>query len=573
MRERLLNQEYSGAGRKKPKRCNGSLYVALADSLCVVVTGGEENQVNETVVGEKGMVVAPHHAAAEAGADVLRAGGNAVEATIAAAATVAVVYPHMNSIGGDAFFLISEPGKAVRAIDACGAAGAGATIESYREKGYDTVPARGPDAALTVAGAVSGWILASEFAKALGGRLSRRDLLADAIRRAREGIVVTRSQSQMAASNRDEGPWPAGFEDFFLVDGKAPEIGSRLVLDKLSETLEHLAHAGFDDFYRGDVAATLAADFETVGSPVTRDDLVRQKALFAEPLAVTLDDSTVHNMTAPTQGLASLIILGLFDRLGIKKGEGFDHFHGLIEATKRAFAVRDTEITDPRYVGDLTRFLEADWLDRESTQIDRKKAAPWGQDGGDGDTIWMGVIDQNGLAVSFIQSLFWEYGSGVVMPRTGVIWQNRGTSFSLDPGSLNPLTPGRKPFHTLNPPLARFNDGRVMTYGSMGGDGQPQFQATIFTRYARFGMDIGTALDAPRWRLGRTWGQATAELEVENRFDPDVVEALAHAGHNLDVLDLAYADSMGHAGAIVRRPDGRLLGASDPRSDGAAVAA
>jgi len=528
--------------------------------------------VNETVVGERGMAVAPHRAAAEAAVEVLRADGNALEAMIAAAATIAVVYPHMNSIGGDAFFLISQPGKPVRAIDACGAAGSRATIDRYREQGYDVVPARGPDAALTVAGAVSGWRLAGEIAEALGGRIPRRDLLADAVRRAREGIVVSRSQSEMAANNRDGSPWPAGFGDVFLVDGEPPEIGSRLKLERLGDTIDHLAHAGYDDFYRGDVAATVAADLDSVGSPVTRDDLARQEARLAVPLSLRLDDATVHNMTAPTQGLASLIILGLFDRLGVRQGEGFDHIHGIIEATKRAFAVRDAEITDPRYVGDLSQFLEPAWLDREAAAIDRKKAAPWGAQDGDGDTIWMGAIDKSGLAVSFIQSLFWEYGSGVVLPRTGILWQNRGSSFSLDPKSVNPLTPGRKPFHTLNPPLALFNDGRVMTYGSMGGDGQPQFQAAIFTRHARFGMELGEAIDAPRWRLGRTWGTETADMAMENRFDPDLFEALARAGHKIEILDLAYADGMGHAGAIFRRPDGRFLGASDPRSDGAAVA-
>jgi len=517
------------------------------------------------------MAVAPHRAAAEVAAEVLRAGGNAVEATIAAAATIAVVYPHMNSIGGDAFFLIAEPGKPVRAIDACGAAGTLATIDRYREKGYDTVPARGPDAALTVAGAVSGWKLAGELAQALGGRMSRQDLLADAVRRSREGIVVSRSQSEMAAENRDGAPWPAGFAETFLVDGKAPEIGSRLKLERLSDTLEHIAHVGYEDFYRGDVAATIAADLDSVGSPVTRSDLAKHEARMATPLSLRLKDATVYNKTAPTQGLASLIILGLFDRLGVKQGEGFDHIHGIIEATKRAFAVRDAEITDPRHVGDLSRFLASDWLDREAEAIDRKRAAPWGACGNDSDTIWMGAIDGNGLAVSFIQSLFWEYGSGVVLPRTGILWQNRGSSFSLDPNSVNPLTPGRKPFHTLNPPLAFFDDERVMTYGSMGGDGQPQFQAAVFTRYARFGMELGEAIEAPRWRLGRTWGTETADMAMENRFDPDLVDALAKAGHRIEVLDLAYADGMGHAGAIVRRPDGRCFGASDPRSDGAAV--
>ena len=529
--------------------------------------------MNETVIGEKGMVVAPHRAAAEAGAEVLRASGNAIEAVIAAAATIAVVYPHMNSIGGDAFFLIAEPGKPVRAIDACGAAGSLASIEDYRQKGYDTLPARGPDAALTVAGAVSGWILGFEAAKALGGRLSGGDLLADAVQRAREGIVVSRSQSEFAAENRDELHASPGFAEHFLVDGKAPEIGSRLVMERLSDTLDHLAHSGLEDFYRGDIAATIAADLENVGSPVTRADLAKHEARFTKPLALQLEDASVHNMGAPTQGLASLIILGLFDRLDVKRSEGFDHIHGLVEATKRAFVIRDSEITDPFYTDDLTRFLEPDWLDEEAKRIDQRHAAPWGRKPAEGDTVWMGAIDKNGLAVSFIQSLFWEYGSGVVLPRTGILWQNRGASFSLDPNSLNPLMPGRKPFHTLNPPLARFADGRLMTYGAMGGDGQPQFQSAIFTRHVRFGMELGDAIDAPRWRLGRTWGEETSELVVERRLDPDLVASLAKAGHDIEFLDLDYADSMGHAGAITRRPDGRLFGASDPRSDGAAIAA
>jgi gamma-glutamyltranspeptidase/glutathione hydrolase len=192
--------------------------------------------------------------------------------------------------------------------------------------------------------------------------------------------------------------------------------------------------------------------------------------------------------------------------------------------------------------------------------------------GAKGDTIWMGAIDGNGLAVSFIQSLYWEFGSGVVLPRTGIILQNRGSSFSLDPKSRNPLTPGRKPFHTLNPPLARFRDGRVVSYGSMGGDGQPQFQAQILTRYL-LGMDPGDAVDAPRFRLGTTWGRLQTELLVENRFDPDLLTELERAGHPVTVSDAAYLDGMGHAGMIVRRPDGRLLGGADPRSDGAAIAA
>ncbi len=527
--------------------------------------------MNETVVGEKGMAVAPHRAAAEAAAEVMRAGGNAVEAMIAAAATIAVVYPQMNSIGGDAFMLVAEPGRPVRAIDACGGAGSLATIERYRKEGYDELPPRGPLAALTVAGAVSGWAMAMEAAASLGGRLSRRDLLGDAVRHAREGMPVSPSQWRKTVNNVEALKDVPGFAAHFLADGKAPAIGTNWKQPRLADTLEQLAHAGFDDFYRGDVATEIAADLEAVGSPVTRDDLRRHEARLREPLSLKLDDATLFNMPPPTQGLVSLIILGLFDRLKVARGESFDHIHGLIEATKRAFTVRDAEITDPAFGGDVKRFLAAAWLDKEAAAIDRQRAAPM-RGGADGDTIYMAAVDGNGLAVSFIQSTYWEYGSGVVLPRTGITWQNRGISFSLDPKALNALKPGRKPFHTLNPAFARFRDGRSMPYGSMGGDGQPQFQAAVFTRAARFGMELGDAIDAPRWRLGRSWGSDDVGVMMEPRFDPDVVTALERAGHRIVLLSEDYSEALGHAGAILRRADGRLFGASDPRSDGAAVA-
>jgi oxamate amidohydrolase len=528
--------------------------------------------VNETVVGEKGMVVAPHVAAAEAGAEAMRAGGNAIEAVVAAAATIAVVYPHMNGIGGDAFFLIAEPGKQPRAIDACGAAGSLATIERYRKEGYDAVPARGVYGALTVPGAVSGWGLALELAAALGGKLERRDLFANAIKTAKEGSAVVRSQAQMTAEHLDELKDVPGFAATFLMDGKPPEAGAKFVQERLADTLDHLARAGCDDYYRGDIAAEIAADLEMIGAVVTRDDLRKHRARVVEPLSTETRAATLFNLPPPTQGLASLILLGLFDRLGVKRVDSFDHIHGLIECAKRAAVVRDREVTDPDYVGDIAGYLAPAWLDAEATRIDRRRVSALATSGAKGDTIWMGAIDGNGLAVSFIQSLYWEFGSGVVLPRTGIILQNRGSSFSLDPKSRNPLTPGRKPFHTLNPPLARLRDGRVVSYGSMGGDGQPQFQAQILTRYL-LGMDPGDAVDAPRFRLGTTWGRLQTELLVENRFDPDLLTELERAGHPVTVSDAAYLDGMGHAGMIVRRPDGRLLGGADPRSDGAAVAA
>ena len=529
--------------------------------------------MSETVEGERGMVVAPHRAAAEAGAEVLREGGNAVEAMIATAATIAVVYPHMNGIGGDVFMVIAEPGRPPRAVDASGRAGSLATAAAYRKKGYDAMPSRGPDAALTVAGAVSGWQVASEVATALGGRLPRRELLAAAVRHARDGITVTGSQARMTIDNLADLKDLYGYAGQFLADGKPPEKGARLATGRLADTLEQLGHAGFMDFYRGDIGAEIAADLEAAGSPVTREDLRRHEPRLTTPLSVALGDATIFNTPPPTQGIASLIILALFDRLGVKHGESFEHHHGLIEAVKRAVLVRDAEVADPDHAGDLSAFLDPAWLDAEAARIDRRRAAPWPAGPDRGDTIWAGAIDADGRAVSFIQSLYWEFGSGVVLPRTGILWQNRGHGFSLDPASPNCVAPGKKPFHTLNPPLARFRDGRVMSYGSMGGDGQPQFQAQIFTRHARFGMTPGDAIDAPRWRLGRTWGDGPIGVAMEDRFDPDLAAALEQAGHTVVTMAESYSDGMGHAGMIVRRPDGRFLGASDPRSDGAAVAA
>src|SRR5690606_11477390 len=206
-------------------------------------------------------------------------------------------------------------------------------------------------------------------------------------------------------------------------------------------------------------------------------------------------------------------------------------------------------------------------LQRLAAPIDPKQARAWPQPTAPGDTIWMGCIDDQGRAVSFIQSVYWEFGSGVVLPSTGVCWQNRGISFSLDAEALQALEPGRKPFHTLNPAMALFDDGRVLSYGTMGGEGQPQTQAAVFSRY-RLGSDLQAAVTAPRWLLGRTWGDVSTSLKLENRFAPELVEQLRAAGHVVEVLDEDFSDTMGHAGALLRHPDGVLEGAADPRSDG-----
>jgi gamma-glutamyltranspeptidase/glutathione hydrolase len=516
-----------------------------------------------------GVCCAPHHAAAQAGQAVFAEGGNAIEAMIAMAAAIAAVYPHMNHIGGDGFWLIRERSGRVRALMAAGPAGTRATIDFYRDHGRDEIPTRGALAALTVPGAVGGWQLAHEAAQSFGGKLPRDVLLGAAIRHARDGYVVTRSQARLSQEKFDEARDVPGFAAVFLPDGKPPAQGAALRQAALAATLEQLAHAGFADFYRGDVGREIAADLERAGSPVTRDDLARFSARVAEPLGVGLQQGTIYNTPPPTQGLASLMILALYERLRVAQAESFGHVHGIVEATKRTFAARDRVITDPAHVtADLSQFLAPGYLDAQAARIDRRRAARWPAPHGEGDTVWMGAADASGLVVSYIQSLYWEFGAALVLPRTGIVMQNRGASFSLDRRALNALAPGRLPFHTLNPAIAVLADGRVMAYGTMGGDGQPQTQAALFTRHVLYRQPLDRALDAPRWLLCRTWGSSVTNLRLESRFDGNLIDQLLSAGHDVEVLSEPYSDTMGHAGAVVLPANGTLEGAHDPRADG-----
>lgn len=531
------------------------------------------NTLNPTR-GSRGMAVAPHALASQSALAVLREGGNAVEAMIAAAATIAVVYPHMNSIGGDGFWLISRPGQAPIGIEACGAAAMRADIDTYRGLGLSAIPARGPLAANTVAGTVSGWDFAHRFSQdALGGRLPVARLLEDAIHYAKQGIPVTRSQADCIAAKRGELACAPGFAQTFLPDARAPRTGDRFVNTRLAATLQRLADAGLDDFYRGDLARSIAHDLSSLETLVTLDDLERHRARERTPLALKHTLGTVYNMPPPTQGLVSLLILGVLDRVLTDDMDplGPEFVHACVEATKLAFQVRDEHVTDPDHMRiDAVTQLDPALLDTMASRLSMTHAAPWGRGRGPGDTVWMGVIDGDGVAVSFIQSIYHEFGSGIVLPESGINWQNRGCSFSLDPSSLNPLMPGRRPFHTLNPALAHFADGRTMVYGNMGGDGQPQSQSAVFSRIARFGWNPQAAIDAPRWLLGRTWGQLTDSLKLEARFSGETIDALRALGHDVDVL-APYDEVMGHAGAIVRHPDGLFEAGFDPRSDGAAA--
>jgi oxamate amidohydrolase len=524
----------------------------------------------ETPVFTSAAVAAPHWAAAETGRNILAEGGNAIEAMVAMASVIAVVYPHMNAIGGDNFWLVREKGGKVHCLEGCGRAGSLATIDRYRALGHGFVPARGPLAANTVPGAVGGWSLALQLAKHLGGRLPLAHLLADAIRNAREGYPISASEARYTIREiEDVLAMPAFRQEFLNAQGKIEKGTNRKHL-RLADTLDRLAHSGLSDFYEGDIAREMAADFERFDLPITRADLERQEPRAVAPLSLALPGCTVYASQPPTQGVITLMLLGMMEELKAGQPGSADHTHALIEAIKRAYLHRNATIADPDTMPiEAASLLDPAFLKREASAINMKRANPSPLMLENGDTIWMGAIDGDGLAVSLIQSVFWDYGSGVVLPRTGVLMQNRGMAFSLDPKSHRALAPGRRPFHTLNPGLASFADGRVLSYGTMGGDAQPQILTQNFTKI-RAGMPLADAIDHPRFLYGLASDAPEGGIRVEGRFDGNVLDQLAARGHAIEI-DEPYLDKYGHSGALMKFPKGQVEATHDPRADGGAL--
>jgi len=514
-------------------------------------------------------VAAPHELACRAGQAILIEGGNAVEAAIAMAAVTAVVAPHLNSLGGDGFWLIREPRGRVRALEAAGASGALATVKRCRDSGYDSIPVRGVWSATTVPGMVGGWIEALELARALGGKLPLDVLLAPAIGHARDGYPVSAAEAHLPPADLAALKDAPGFVEAFLAEGKLPQAGTVRTAPALASTLQQLAHAGLQDFYRGDVAREIAGDMERMGVPVTRGDLKAFAAKWRAPLALKMRDATVYAPPPPSPGIAALVTLGIAERLGIVRPDDFGFFHGLLEAGKRGFAARDKAMTDFDGLNvDHDGFLASDFLAREAEAISPRRAAAIHLGEGNERPAWIGAVDADGLAVSCLQSSGWHYGSGCVLPGTGILLQNRGVAFSLDQNSPRMLAPGRRPVHGLAPSLAVFRDGAVMSFGATGGDAQPQILAQVFARMA-MGMTAQKAVAAPRCALRRMPGQDSVMLDIEAAFDPSIARQLRQAGHEIrDAADMADL-SLGEAAVLIRRPKGAVDAGTDPRGDGA----
>jgi gamma-glutamyltranspeptidase/glutathione hydrolase len=492
----------------------------------------------------------------------------------------------MAGLGGDAFFLIHSRGGPVEALNASGPAAHAATREFYRERGHtDAIPSRGALSALTVPGAVDGWREAHER----HGRLDWPELFDDAIRLARSGVPVGRSMEEWLAKDVPVLSKHSAAAAQFLPAGRAPREGERFRNEGLARTFESIAkHGARQGFYEGELAERMCAAVTGDGSPLEAQDFAAYRAEWVEPISTSYRGYRAIEFPPNTQGFASLQILNILDGYDIAGfGDGTaDYYHHAAEAVKLAFADRDAWLTDPNAVDiPVDRLIDPDYAAERRKLIGPDRAMmmqdvapgiesgyPSQERGAAGDTCYLCAVDDDGLAVSLIQSIFHDFGSSIIAGDTGILLQNRGSAFSLNESDANSLEPGKRTFHTLIPGMLMRSDGSPeLVYGAMGGEGQPQTHAALVTRLLDFGYDVQQAIEAPRWLMGRTWGVQSKNLSLEGRVSDGVIRELERRGQPVKVL-ADWDDNMGHAQAIrIDSEGGFLEGGADPRGDGLAL--
>ncbi len=537
--------------------------------------------------GSHGAVVAPHHLATAAGLAILRAGGSAVDAAIATNAVLGVVLPNSCGIGGDAFWLIwdAAEGRQV-ALNGSGRAPASADAGALRDAGHDAIPLRGP-LAITVPGAVRSW----GDAHARFGRLSRDTLLAPAIELARHGfpaftgfIDIVEATAPLVAEAL--GP-DAAFPRVVRPHGRSWRPGERVRLPALASTLQAIASDGFDTFYDGDIGERQARALRAAGSAITVEDLRDTASTWGEPIGVDYRGVRVTTHPPNSSGLVALEVLAILARFEAPASTAFGPdgvtdarwIHLGIEAAKLAMADRDAHLTDPAFRDiPVERLLDPAHAASLAARIDPRRAArpvPATNPSG-GGTVYLAAVDAEGNAVSLIQSNYSDFGSGVLDPDTGVLYQNRGSYFSLDPGHPNVLEPRKRTLHTLLPGML-FRAGEASPWvvaGAAGGDAQPQIHAQLVSALVDGGVDIRTAVSAPRWfvePLGHF--DPPVEVRLEPRHAPGIGAALEALGHPL-TYRAPFDPTLGQEHAIEllgggpADPDGSLAAATDPRSEG-----
>lgn len=524
--------------------------------------------MKKPVTGTKAMVVSPHHLATAAGARVLERGGNAFDAAVAVSACLAVVYPHMTGVGGDAFFLSYHASDGeVRVYNASGRSGAEATIEAFAD--VESIPTRGPRSAITVPGMVDGWYAVQNRY----GRLTFAEVLEPAVSYASEGFPMSSDQYEHTKQHADMLREQHTTAEIYLPGGRILSAGERFVQSKLAATLSAIAENGRDGFYRGEVAEEIARFLQAEGGLLTEDDFAAHSGEWVEPIRGSYRGYDIYQVPPNSQGFTGIMALQILEQFDLAAmGHGsYEYYHVLTEALKLSFRDRNRYLTDPSFSAvPLDRLLSKEYAAELAASIKKDAVVDINSQPVGSDTAYAAVVDEDGNAVSFIQSLYFEFGSGVVAGDTGVLLQNRGSFFSLDPNHINRLEPRKRTFHTLMPAMACLSGRPGFLYGTQGGEGQPQTQTLMLTRMIDFGMNPQQAVSEPRFVWGRTWGASTQELKLEGRISKETADKLGEAGHLVRRLP-DFDGVMGHAHAIAISKDGLLSGGADPRCDGSAI--
>ena len=528
-----------------------------------------QSMMRPDVMGREAAVVSDHVLASNAGAAVLRRGGNAVDAAITMAAVLAVVRPHMNGVGGDNFLLIREAKTGrVYALNGSGRAGAKATPAFFAERKLTQVPSTGI-MSVSVPGAVRAW----EDALKRFGTISLSDALQPAIDYAERGFPVsTRLSLDITEESRKVSSDPS-LSRIFLTNGKAPAPGTILVQADLARTLRTIATGGADVLYRGPIAQQIAAFIEREGGLVTAADLTSHKSQWQEPISTTYAGKTVLAFPPNSQGMTFLEMLNIAESAmpANEAANSAPMIHALAEASKLAYQDRDRFLADPAFSSvPVDRLISKAYAADRARVIRRDTVAAPDRSGaardGNGDTIYLSVVDKDGNAVSMIQSLFAAFGSGRMVPGTGITLHNRGALFELSVEHPNVVTPGKRPFHTLSPAMALNADGSLAAaFGTPGGDGQPQTLVQVLNNVLRYGMTPQQAVEAPRWRVF-----AGGRLGVEPGIDAATRAQLERRGHVVRVQEPSA--EFGGAQMIVIHSSGARMTGADPRREAYAVA-
>jgi gamma-glutamyltranspeptidase len=522
----------------------------------------------KSVIGTKNMVVSPHYLATAAGVKMLQQGGNAYDAAIAVSACLAVVYPHMTGLGGDSFWLMyNKLENKVRAYNGSGRSGSGISREIFA--GEDSIPKRGIRSIVTVPGMVDSWeAILSQY-----GRLSFTEVLEPAITYALEGFPLSNNQYENTVYQFELLSQTPFTSDIYLPDGQVPQAGSRFVQKQLGKSLSEIAAVGRDCFYKGSLANKIVAYIQENGGLLTLEDFAIHTGNWVTPVTGTYKGHEIYQVPPNSQGFVGIMALNILENFKLNElDEGsFEYYQLLVEALKLSFRDRDRVLTDPDFSDiPLEQLLSKSYAKQLAQAINLQQTMPITTEPIGNDTAYAAVVDEEGNTVSFIQSLYFEFGSGVVAGDTGILLQNRGSFFSLDPQHVNRLEPNKRSFHTLMPAMVCKAGKPYILYGTQGGEGQSQTQTAIITRMLDYGMDPQSAINAPRFVWGRTWGEDTQELKVEGRVTPEILKALSKAGHSVRVVG-EYDSVVGHAHAILIDDNGFRIGGTDPRSDGAAI--